>query len=53
MPLYQYHCRSCDHGFEALVGGRPGEEVVCPECRADAPERVIGLPAVGRVAPAA
>jgi putative FmdB family regulatory protein len=53
MPLYQYRCRECDHGFEALVGGRPDEDVRCPECRAARPDRVIGLPAVGRVAPPA
>jgi putative FmdB family regulatory protein len=30
MPIYEYHCGSCDRDFEKLVFG--AEEVVCPEC---------------------
>ena len=31
MPLYEYDCQQCDHGFEALV--RSGQTPECPSCR--------------------
>ena len=30
MPIYEYVCRDCDHGFEALVYGE--EKAECPKC---------------------
>lgn len=30
MPIYEYVCRDCDHGFEALVYGN--EKAECPKC---------------------
>lgn len=42
MPLYEYSCRKCGHGFEELVGSHVGLDeaaVICPECGADGPER--------------
>lgn len=30
MPLYEYVCRACQHGFELLVGH--GEKTACPQC---------------------
>lgn len=53
MPLFKYHCPTCDLGFEELASGRADEAVRCPTCDSDRPERVFGLPAVGRAAPAA
>lgn len=53
MPLFKYHCPACDHGFEELAAGRSEDVVRCPACGSDEPERVFGLPAVGRAAPAA
>jgi len=34
MPIYEYHCNSCNHDFEYLVlgGGEPDQ---CPECGAE------------------
>ena len=49
MPLYEYRCRKCEHEFEAIVSGRSGDEVQCPECSADNIDRLIGLPARGKV----
>ncbi len=43
MPLYEYACKKCDHDFEMLVF--EGEEVRCPQCRAQAVERRLSLPA--------
>ena len=32
MPLFEYVCRACDHGFEALVLGK--KIPACPSCGA-------------------
>ena len=53
MPIYEYSCRKCEHRFEALVPGGNAAEVRCPECEGAELDRLIGLPAPGRVADAA
>lgn len=30
MPIFEYVCQNCDHGFEALVYG--DEKAECPKC---------------------
>jgi putative FmdB family regulatory protein len=49
MPLYEYACQECGHQFEELV--RDGERVECPACHAEKLERLLSVPARGRVAP--
>lgn len=49
MPLYEYNCRKCEHTFEVIVAGSGASEVRCPECEGSDLERLIGLPARGRV----
>jgi putative FmdB family regulatory protein len=46
MPLYEYVCRKCDHGFEELVFGdaRPA----CPKCSSADAERVLSVTAAVR-----
>jgi putative FmdB family regulatory protein len=40
MPLFDFHCRSCDHEFEALV--RPQDPpAACPSCRSTDLERLL------------
>ncbi len=46
MPLYEYVCRACRHGFEPLV--RATDVPTCPECRASDLERVLSVVAIGR-----
>ena len=48
MPIYEYHCRDCDHDFEALVRGR--RTPACPACDSDALHRRQSAFAVGRTA---
>src|SRR5947209_6933552 len=43
MPLYEYTCQECQHGFEALVFN--GDTVSCPECQTERVERLLSLPA--------
>ena len=56
MPLYEYVCRGCGHGFEELVFG--DEVPACPECSAGGAERQLSVftarspRAAGRSAPA-
>jgi putative FmdB family regulatory protein len=33
MPIYEYVCRSCQHGFEALVNS--SGKAACPQCESD------------------
>ena len=49
MPLYDYACRKCSHTFDAIVTTRTADSVRCPECESDDLERLLGLPAPGRV----
>jgi len=31
MPIFEYVCNRCHHGFEALVFGR--DKAICPKCK--------------------
>ena len=46
MPLYEYVCRDCRHGFELLVLG--SDVPTCPQCRTADLERVLSVVAIGR-----
>jgi len=39
MPLYDFHCRTCGHEFEALVRG--SESPACPSCQSRDLERLL------------
>ena len=47
MPLYEYVCRSCSHGFEELVRG--DAVPACPACGAADVGRILSVVNVGRV----
>ena len=48
MPLYEYRCRGCGDRFEVLQRlGASGDEVLCPRCGAERPERVLSTFAAG------
>ncbi|MCS7237977.1 MAG: zinc ribbon domain-containing protein [Thermoguttaceae bacterium] len=44
MPLYEYHCKKCDHSFEFLV--RLSEPPTCPQCGASGQdlEKLLSAP---------
>jgi len=45
MPLYDFHCRTCGHEFEALV--RTGvDAAACPSCKGRDLERLLSSFAV-------
>jgi putative FmdB family regulatory protein len=44
MPLQEYKCRSCGHGFEALVRGT--NQPICPSCQGTDLEKLVSLFAV-------
>jgi len=44
MPLYDFHCRTCAHDFEALVRGADVPE--CPACHGQDLERLLSTFAV-------
>jgi putative FmdB family regulatory protein len=49
MPLFEYKCRECEHEFETLVTARTADSVRCVACESTSVERLIALPALGRV----
>lgn len=49
MPLFEYRCRSCDRPFEVLVTSRTADAVRCPACEGTEVERLLVLPAPGKV----
>jgi putative FmdB family regulatory protein len=42
MPIYEYRCRQCQHGFEAIVLSRE-EKVSCPQCQNGAVEKQLSV----------
>ncbi len=44
MPIYEYCCRGCGHAFEMLVV--KATTPACPECKSEALERLLSVPAV-------
>lgn len=49
MPLYEYTCRKCDHTFEVLTTVNQTASLKCPSCNSTEVERLIALPALGKV----
>jgi putative FmdB family regulatory protein len=45
MPLYEYRCQDCDHGFELLV--RQSTTLECPACHGARLEKQLSVFAVG------
>ena len=41
MPIFDYHCQTCGHDFEAIVRG--SSPAACPSCQGTALERQISL----------
>ncbi|MBF0117531.1 MAG: zinc ribbon domain-containing protein [Desulfobacterales bacterium] len=39
MPIYEYHCKTCNKDFECLVFGK--EEPECPTCNNKNVERIL------------
>jgi putative FmdB family regulatory protein len=51
MPLYEFDCAKCRHGFEALV--RRDETPACPQCSSHEVAKRLSVPArpAGAAAP--
>lgn len=43
MPIYEYHCPSCNADFELFVRGET--KIACPSCESRKIERRMSLPA--------
>lgn len=44
MPIFEYHCTSCQHEFETLV--RTGDTPACPKCASHDLTKLLSLPAI-------
>ncbi len=42
MPTYDYVCRNCGHRFEAFQSMKDAVLTTCPQCAAEALQRLIG-----------
>ena len=48
MPIYEFECRACGHGFEALRPlGDTGASLTCPKCEAPSPSKKLSVFAAG------
>ena len=44
MPIYEYECRKCKKRFEVFQGvNEDGKELICPQCQANNPQRILSL----------
>jgi len=44
VPIYEYKCRKCNKKFELLRSmSASDEDIECPECGAESPERVFSM----------
>lgn len=41
MPIYEYHCRTCEHDFEELV--LDAKAPPCPSCKGTQIERLLSM----------
>ena len=41
MPIFEYVCKDCNHGFEALV--RASTTVECPSCKSTVLEKQLSV----------
>lgn len=44
MPIYEYQCKACGHGFDALQKLNEGALRKCPECGALKLQRLVSAP---------
>lgn len=47
MPIYEYRCADCLHGWDVLLLGRKEEPTRCPSCEG---ERIVKVPSAPYVA---
>jgi len=33
MPIYEYHCRACEHRFEKIISHAQSDKVACDKCQ--------------------
>jgi putative FmdB family regulatory protein len=44
MPIYEYACKSCEHGFDALQKMSDPKLVDCPECGEPSLRKLLSAP---------
>ena len=44
MPIYGYHCKSCEHSFDALQKMSDPKLVDCPECGEPSLRKMLSAP---------
>ncbi|OGD18363.1 MAG: hypothetical protein A2V76_01950 [Candidatus Aminicenantes bacterium RBG_16_63_14] len=47
MPIFEYLCKKCGRHFECFVQGGRDKEVVCPDCGAPEPQKMISCFGIG------
>lgn len=46
MPIFEYRCQDCGHGFELLVLPNRATVALCPACNSPDLEKLISLAAI-------
>ena len=44
MPMFDFECQACSHGFEAMVTG--DDKPTCPECGSQQVDKLISAPRI-------
>ena len=48
MPVYDYHCDSCGHTWEARLSDPADHPAQCPNCRSEIIKRLFPAPYIAR-----
>ena len=49
MPIYEYHCKTCENQFEVLTGmTEKDDSLICPRCGSDRVDKLISTVSVVR-----
>lgn len=51
MPIYEFECRDCRHGFEELLPTTDISKVKCPKCQSAKVQRQLSMFGIGKPTP--
>ncbi|MHB1459956.1 MAG: FmdB family zinc ribbon protein [Armatimonadota bacterium] len=51
MPIYEFLCSDCQHGFEELLPSTDISKVQCPKCKGAKVKRQLSLFGIGKPMP--
>ena len=46
MPIYEYQCNDCSHGFEKLIFSSDTDKITCPCCCSSQVKKVLSAASI-------